>query len=98
MTAEQIAQLNEFLNGIIFMGHGTAGLFFLRFWRKTNDRLFLMFAFAFWLLGIVRLAMVLLEQPGEDHYLYWFRLAAYLLILFAIIDKNLTWQKKKPTG
>jgi hypothetical protein len=94
MDPELIERVNSFLNGIIFLGHGTAGLFFLRFWRKTHDRLFLMFAIAFWLLGVVRLAMMVLAQEGEDHYLYWFRLAAYLLILFAIVDKNLAWRKK----
>jgi hypothetical protein len=90
MNAEQI---NAFLNGIIVMGHASAGLFFLRFWRNTHDRLFLMFSIAFWLLGIIRVAMVALGQPGEDHFLYWFRLAAYLLILIAIIDKNLSWKR-----
>lgn len=90
MNAEQI---NAFLNGIIVMGHASAGLFFLRFWRNTHDRLFLMFSIAFWLLGIIRIAMVALGQPGEDHFLYWFRLAAYLLILIAIIDKNLSWKR-----
>jgi hypothetical protein len=95
MTPEQINVLNGFFNGVIVMGHASAGLFFLRFWRKIHDRLFLMFAIAFWLLGIIRIAMVILEEPGEEHYLlYWFRLAAYLLILAAIVDKNLAWQKK----
>jgi hypothetical protein len=90
MTADE---LNAFLNGIIVLGHGSAGLFFLRFWRKTRDRLFLMFAIAFWLLGIIRIAMAVLGLDGEDHYLYWFRLAAYLLILIAIVDKNMHWRK-----
>lgn len=91
MTTEQF---NAFLNGISVMGHCTAGVFFLRFWHKTADRLFLMFAIAFWLLGAIRFAMLLLGQPEEDHYLYWFRLAAYLLILIAIVDKNLAWRKR----
>jgi hypothetical protein len=94
MTA---SELNAFLNGMIVLGHGSAGLFFLRFWRKTHDRLFLMFAIAFWLLGIIRIAMAMLGQAGEDHFLYWFRLAAYLLILVAIADKNLSWRKPKTT-
>ena len=92
MTANEI---NAFLNGMIVLGHASAGLFFLRFWRKTHDRLFMMFAVAFWLLGTIRIAMAVLGQAGEDqHYLYWFRLAAYLVILVAIIDKNLSWGKK----
>jgi hypothetical protein len=92
-------EVNAFLNGIIVMGHGGAGLFFLRFWRKTMDRLFLMFAVSFWLLGIIRVVMAILGQSGEDsHYLYWFRFVAYLVILIAIVDKNLSWRKKRTGG
>jgi hypothetical protein len=84
-----IESLNMFLSGLITMGHATAGLFFLRFWTKTGDRLFVLFAFAFWLLGLTRVLLALQDQPSEEHVLYWFRLVAYLAILFAIIDKNL---------
>jgi len=91
MNADEV---NAFLNGIIVMGHASAGLFFLRFWHKTHDRLFSMFAIAFWLLGVIRIAMVVLGQPGEDHFLYWLRFVAYLLILIAIVDKNIGRQRK----
>ena len=78
-----------FLMGVVATGHFVGGLFFLRFWRKTNERLFLTFALAFWILGAIRLAMVLVQDPIEhNHYLYWLRFLAYLLILVAIIDKN----------
>jgi hypothetical protein len=89
MTPEQLEVLNAFLGGVITMGHATAGLFFLRFWTKTRDRLFVMFAAAFWLLGIIRVAITFTGEPGEEHVYYWFRLAAYLVILAAIVDKNL---------
>ena len=82
--------MDDFLSGAIVFGYASAGLFFLRFWRRTADRLFVMFAIAFWLLGAIRLAITLVEVK-EDSYLYWIRLAAYLLILAAIIDKN--WRK-----
>lgn len=91
MTPEQLNIFNGFLSGVIAMGHATAGLFFLRFWRKTHDRLFAMFAAAFWVLGAIRIAMVIIREPGEEHYLYWVRFIAYLLILAAIVDKN--WRK-----
>ena len=39
--------LNDFLLGMIVMACDAAGLFFLRFWKKTHDRLFAMFAVAF---------------------------------------------------
>jgi hypothetical protein len=85
---EKIAVLNAFLNGVITMGHAVAGLFFLRFWKKTRDRLFVMFGVAFWILGLIQTAIVFVGEPGEEHYLYWMRFAAYLLILAAIVDKN----------
>lgn len=82
--------LDIFLKGAIAACYAVAGLFFLRFYTRTGDRLFVMFCAALWLLGLVRLVMVVLNvDPQEHHYLYWVRFAAYLLILYAIIEKNL---------
>jgi hypothetical protein len=81
--------MEVFLMGAIAMAWGVAALFFLKFWRETRDRLFLIFAVAFGLLGAARVIMAALEEPQDEHSnLYWLRLAAYLLILIAIIDKN----------
>jgi hypothetical protein len=79
------------------MGHLVAGLFFLRFYTRTRDRLFSMFCVAFRLLGVLRVAMLFVADPAEQHYLYWLRLVAYLLILVAIVDKNLPW-RTEPAG
>lgn len=77
------------VSGAIAMGYGVAGLFFLRFWRETRDRLFLIFAGAFWILGLQRLALAFSRDMVEDHTgLYLVRLFAFLLILGAIVDKN----------
>ena len=77
------------ISGAILMGYAVAGLFFFRFWRETRDRLFLIFAGAFWILGIQRLALVLSRDMVEDDTgLYLVRLFAFLLILWAIVDKN----------
>jgi hypothetical protein len=81
-------EFNAFLRGFIAMGYLVAGLFFLRFFTRTRDRLFLKFCLSFWLLGVLRTAMLLVVDPTEQHYLYWLRLVAYFLILAAIIDKN----------
>jgi len=80
---------NEFLRGAIAMGHAVAGLFFLRFYMRSRDRFFLMFSIAFWMLGSIRIAMMFLADPMEQDYLYWVRFVAYLLILAAIVSKNL---------
>lgn len=79
--------MSAFLNGAIFFGFLVAGLFFVRFWRETGDRFFLLFGIAFWLQAGVRLG---LSAFGGDErlYLYLLRLAAYLLILVAIAQKN----------
>ena len=41
-----------FISGMVAAGFLVAGLFFIRFWRKTHDQLFISFALAFWLLGL----------------------------------------------
>lgn len=71
------------------MGYLVPGIFFLRFWKQSRDRLFSLFAFAFFLLAGQRLALALTTQDSESViFLYVVRLIAFLLILAAIIDKN----------
>ncbi len=80
--------MNQFMWGAIVMACATAGVFFLRFWRKTHDRLFAIFALAFWILGVHWLVLAWTKQTEVHFGLYAIRLLAFLLILFAIIDKN----------
>jgi hypothetical protein len=80
--------LNQFLLGFVVMASATAGLIFLRFWRKTHDRLFILFALAFWLLGINWLALAFVNQDEVRTWLYVLRLLAFVLIIYGIIDKN----------
>ena len=80
--------LYTFMLGGLVMGCFVAGLFFLRFWRKTRDRLFAIFAIAFWLLGVNWLALAFTKQDEVKTIYYAVRLVAFVLILYAIIDKN----------
>ena len=81
--------LSDFLAGATTFGFVLAGLFFLRFWRRTHDGLFLAFAVAFVLLGLGQAIQTLANVPEEErHYLFLLRLAAFGLILFAIVRKN----------
>lgn len=83
--------MEQFLTGAIAMAYWACGLFFLRFWRRTRDRLFATFAASFWMLGLIRIALVVLGQSTERATpLYWLRLAAYGLIMATIVDKNRT--------
>ncbi|HEX9933118.1 MAG TPA: DUF5985 family protein [Allosphingosinicella sp.] len=81
--------LIDFLSGAVSFGFVVAGLFFLRFWRRTADGLFLAFAFAFWLLGLAQALLALGDIPLEERsWVYLIRLAAFALILVAIARKN----------
>jgi xanthine/uracil permease len=80
--------LNRFLLGAVVMACGVAGLFFLRFYRKTRDRLFAIFAIAFWVLGLNWLALAFTEEDEIRTALYVVRLFAFLMILFGILMKN----------
>jgi hypothetical protein len=88
--------LRDLVSGGIIMGNVVVGLYFLRFWKETADRLFLIFALAFWLLAVQRVSLVLFAgDPGADVWLYTIRLLAFVLIIAAILDKN---RKTSPSG
>lgn len=79
----------DFIAGAVAFGFITCCLFFLRYWQRSRDELFLMFAFAFGLLGLGQSILALANIPTEERgALYLFRLTAFLLILFAIYRKN----------
>jgi uncharacterized membrane protein HdeD (DUF308 family) len=81
--------INGFLLGVIATSSLIAGLFFLKFWKKTRDSLFLAFGLAFFIEGLNRCAVLFLAKPNEGSpYIYIVRLLAFLLILAAILHKN----------
>jgi hypothetical protein len=81
----------EFLSGAVTLGFIVAAVFFLRFWRKTADRLFLAFAIAFFLLALNQaLAQWLGAADERVGYTYLLRVIGFVLILAAIVDKNLS--------
>lgn len=81
--------LNAFLGGAVSMGFLIVALFFVRFWISTRDRLFLYFASAFGVMMGERVIRELLAIKNEwIPLIYLLRLAAFILILIAIVDKN----------
>jgi Family of unknown function (DUF5985) len=87
----------DFLSGVITMGFLVAGLFFLRFWSRTRERLFAAFAAAFWLLAANHGLVALLRMPREEEsWIYLLRLAAFSLIIAAIVLKNVWWKPRWP--
>jgi hypothetical protein len=84
-----MSMVGTFLAGAIVAGFAAAGLFFLKFWRRTHDELFLAFTGAFWLLGLGQALLTFSNVPLEERsWLYLLRLAAFVLILAAIWRKN----------
>lgn len=83
------ADLPSFVAGAIAMGFMIASVFFLRFWRRTRDGLFLAFAVAFLLLAANQALPTLIQIPLEERsWTYLLRLAGFLLIIAAILRKN----------
>lgn len=81
--------LYDFLAGAVALGFGVCALFFLSYWKRTREELFLAFALAFILLGLGQTVLALADIPTEERgSVYLLRLAAFLLILMAIWRKN----------
>lgn len=83
-----LALANQFLLGAVAMGAAVAGLFFVRFWRKTGDRLFAVFAIAFWVMALNWTALAFTREDEIRTYLYVVRLMAFIVIAWGILDKN----------
>ena len=84
-----MADLNLILAGASATAALVIALFFLRFWRRTGDSLFVYFALSFTLEAALRLYMALFAGPnGTGASVYLLRLASYGLIVAAIVGKN----------
>lgn len=81
--------MREVLSGALTAGFLVVALYFAKFWRGSRDRLFVFFAAAFALLGVNAFALGLSTPSGDLRtFVYGVRLAAFVLILYAIYDKN----------
>ena len=82
--------MSEFVWGLITMGYLIAGLFFLRFWVRTREGLFAAFSAAFWLLALNQGLVAISGVPREEQtWFYLLRLLAFLIIIAAVVAKNL---------
>jgi hypothetical protein len=87
----------QFLLGAVAMASLVAAAFFWRFWRQTHDRFFMLFAAAFFLEAINRTTLAAIGSVTEEQepLFYLVRLFSFVLILIAIVDKNLRGGKRK---
>jgi hypothetical protein len=82
-------RLEPFLLGVISALSFTAALYFLKFWKRTGDGLFLAFSIAFFIEAANRIAVIFLKNPSEGSpSIYLIRLGAFLIFLGAILRKN----------
>ena len=81
--------MNALISGALVSAYVAIALFFLRFWVESRDRLFALFAAAFTVLAFQRLALSLTRAAMEDQTIFYLlRLAAFVIIIVAIVDKN----------
>lgn len=89
MTADPL--MRGFISGALTVGFLVVALFFLKFWRRTLDPLFATFAAAFVLLAANHAAPVVFDIPSENQApVFLLRLAAFALIIWAVLRKNLS--------
>ena len=81
-----------FLSGAVALGYMLAAMFFLRFWKRTTDVLFLSFSVAFGLLCVGQIVVASANIYVEDSSAaYLVRLAAFAIIILAV------WRKNRPS-
>jgi len=81
--------LNHFLSGFTVCGCWGAAVFFLRYWRDTRDRLFLLFAIGMFVLSLNWVALEIVQPVAETRHLFYvIRLVAFACIIAGVWDKN----------
>jgi hypothetical protein len=92
-----------FLSGVSMTSFAASGAFFLKFWVASRDRFYLYFCFACWLMAIERIVALFISATLETiwspmveatSWVYLIRLGAFLVIFFAIVEKNRIKNKK----
>jgi hypothetical protein len=84
----------DFLRGATMMAELGIAVFLFKYWKETSDRLFIFFSVAFVILAISQKVVFIFGDRGEfAPYAYYMRLAAFILILLGILEKNLPKHK-----
>ena len=91
------ADFVRFLNGALCAASILAGLFFLRYWKLSRERLFAFLWLAFWLMALNWIALAVIDWgPETRHRAYILRLLAFCLIIIGVIEKNRRERKRRP--
>jgi hypothetical protein len=77
------------LSGGLIMAYLIVSLFFLKLWRKSQDKLLLIFSGAFGLMALEKILQISLNLGNEAlHRIYFIRFAAFSLIIIGVFLKN----------
>jgi len=86
----------DFLSGALMLAFLVATAYFVRFWQRTSDRLFVYFAVAFALLALNQLALFMMGVDDElSGYVYVLRVSGFVLILIGILGKNVSASRQQ---
>jgi hypothetical protein len=79
--------MHAYLSGAASAFSATAALFFLRYWHRSRDRFFAIWAASF---GLLAAQWAVSAFSGSDIHAeaYLLRLGGFLMIVAGIIDKN----------
>jgi hypothetical protein len=97
MGPELRATLLIAASGALTALYAVIALYFFKFKVRSGDRLFTLFATAFLILSGQRLVLTVAREWGENSaWLYGMRLLAFVIIVYAIIDKNRAAPRRDP--
>ncbi len=80
--------MDDMLIGAIASCSFIVGLFFLRFWKSTQDRFFLFFALSFFIEAANRASLSVFSMHEGTPAYYLIRWISYGFIIYAIVEKN----------
>lgn len=86
----------SFMSGAVCAGLSVASLFFLRFWTRTRDPLFLTFSSAFLLFAAGQIATTIVDGNLEESaWVYVLRVVGFVLIIAAVLRKSGICRRQK---
>ncbi len=86
----------EFLRGATMMADVGIALFFLQYWKETQERLFIYFAIAFFTMSLSQVVVLFVGDAADfAPFAYLMRAAAFVLIIVGIIEKNMPSKGKE---
>lgn len=95
--SQELVSWTLFLSGVTMATFAASGLFFIRFWRTSRERFFLLFSISCWLLAAERVVALFIHSTLEPlwsnsseamGWVYVVRLLAFISIAIAIYEKN----------